>query len=285
MRKIYIICRRFSMQMSRQNISAYASSTAFFFFLSFIPMIIFMCTILPYTPLSEDDLISFARYFVPEAYDSFIVGIISQVYEKSAGILSVAVFFTVWSAGKGFLALIRGLNAINNVVEKRNYILLRLVACFYTILFLTVIILTLLIMVFGKLLVKQLTDHYVGMYYIFDALVHFRFIFGMIVMTFAFSLLYTFVPNKKMSLLLQFPGAMLATVIWVLFSWGFSVYVEYYADTAYGTLSLVMVMLLWLYIGMYIIMIGAYVNRYFQGDYKRVYRKVKEKKASLLRKA
>ena len=107
-RKLFLIYKDLSKQMSRQNISEFAASTAFFVFLSLIPMLIMICTIIPFTPLTEENLLTAFTEFVPNIFIPLITGLISQVYEKSAGILSIAAVFTVWSAGKGVLALIRG---------------------------------------------------------------------------------------------------------------------------------------------------------------------------------
>ena len=46
-----------SSRMRKQNISSHAASIAFFFFLSIVPMLIMICTIIPYTPLTEEDLV------------------------------------------------------------------------------------------------------------------------------------------------------------------------------------------------------------------------------------
>lgn len=279
MKRFMIMCKEFNRQMSRQNISAFASSTAFFFFLSLIPMTIVVCTIIPYTPLTEENLIEVAQMLLPETMDGLLIGIISQVYEKSAGILSVAVLVTIWSAGKGILALIRGLNAINNVVENRNYLVLRLVSSFYTVIVLVVLILSLIVMVFGNVLIQALGESHIGVHYLYNFFLHFRFLFVWGILIFIFAAIYTFVPNKKMKFTMQIPGAFFATIAWVLFSWGFSIYIDNYEGiTAYGTLSIIIAMLLWFYIGIYIIMIGAYINRYFRGDYKNVYRKIQERR-------
>ena len=52
-RTIISIWRDFSSQMKKQNISAYASSTAFFLFLSVIPMLMVVCAVIPYTPVTD----------------------------------------------------------------------------------------------------------------------------------------------------------------------------------------------------------------------------------------
>ena len=57
LRTIISIWRDFSSQMKKQNISAYASSTAFFLFLSVIPMLMVVCAVIPYTPVTEQNLV------------------------------------------------------------------------------------------------------------------------------------------------------------------------------------------------------------------------------------
>ena len=86
-------------------------------------------------------------------------GLIDSLYNSTVGVTSVAAVVTVWSAGKGMLALIRGLNAMNGVVEDRNYVFQRILASFYTIIFLAVILLSLVLMVFGNTLVRVLGEH------------------------------------------------------------------------------------------------------------------------------
>ena len=101
--------------MSRKNISAFAASTAFFLFLSLIPALMLLCAVIPYTPLTESNVMSALTQISPDTMDPLVVSIISDVYDKSVGLISVTAIGTLWSAGKGVLALMRGLNAINNV--------------------------------------------------------------------------------------------------------------------------------------------------------------------------
>ena len=82
-----------------------------------------------------------ATGITPDTMDSLVVNIIHDVYNKSIGIVSVTAVVTLWSAGKGVLALMRGLNVINDVEENRNYVVLRMVASFYTVLILILMIL------------------------------------------------------------------------------------------------------------------------------------------------
>lgn len=278
MRRLYTILSDFTKQMSKQNISAFSANAAFFIFLSLIPMLIMMCTIIPFTPLTEDNLLKVITDITPRAFDPLLISLVSQVYDKSAGILSVAALATVWSAGKGVLALMRGLNAINGVDEERNYFLIRAVASFYTIIVMIMLVITLIISVFGNVIVELLVSHIPHVGLLINGLMHLRFIVVWILLTAFLTLIYTYLPGKKRKLSYQIPGAAFSAIVWSAFSWLFSAYVDS-ADsvTAYGTLSVIILIMLWLYFCIYIVMVGAYLNRYFFSAYHVIYKHRKMK--------
>lgn len=278
MYKLYTIVRDFVKQMSKQNISAFSANAAFFIFLSLIPMLIMICTIIPYTPLTEEYLLEVITDLTPNAFNPLLVSLVSQVYDKSAGILSVAAVATVWSAGKGVLALIRGLNAVNGVVEERNYFLLRTVASFYTIVVMVMLIVSLIISVFGNVIVELIMRHVPHISLLFDGMLNLRFLFVWAIQTLLLTLMYAYMPSKKRKFFYQVPGAAFSAILWNAFSWIFSAYVDAYdGANAYGTLSIIILIMLWLYFGIYIVMIGAYLNRYFFPAYHVLYKRRKMK--------
>jgi len=263
-RKLFLIGQDFAGQMKKQNISAYAASIAFFFFLSLVPMLIMICTIIPYTPLTEENLVTAVTDLTPDKIDPLAESLIADVYDKSAGILSIALFATVWSAAKGVMALMTGLNAVNGVEEKRNYFVVRAVASLYTVVMLVVVILSLFLMVFGDQLVTLALHRIPQLEAVVSFAMNFRFILVWAVLTLLFAAVYAYVPDAKMKFKEQIPGAVFAAVVWSVFSWGFSIYVTYGNSYGiYGSLSIIIIVLLWMYFCMYIIMIGAYMNRYF----------------------
>ena len=197
-KRLLFIGYDFGKQMSRKNISAFAASTAFFLFLSLIPALMLLCAIIPYTPLTEANLMSAAREISPDAMNGLLTSIIADVYDKSIGIISVTAIATLWSAGKGVLGLMRGLNAVNDVEEDRNYLVLRMVASLYTVLMLIAILLSLLIMVFGNSLIKLIEGVIPQISYLFDLLMHFRSLFVWAVLTIVIELIYTYVLGARM---------------------------------------------------------------------------------------
>ncbi|MCX4351057.1 MAG: YihY/virulence factor BrkB family protein [Lachnospiraceae bacterium] len=265
LKRLAFIGYDFGKQMSKKNISAFASSTAFFLFLSLIPALMLLCSILPYTPVTEANLMNAARQITPEAMHALVTSIIADVYDKSIGIISVTAIATLWSAGKGVLALLRGLNAVNDVEENRNYLLLRLAACLYIVLLLAAVLLSLLIMVFGNSIIGLIEDIIPQTSYLFDLLLHFRSLFVWAVLTVVIALMYAYVPGTRQGFKMQLPGAVFAAVAWSVMTWAFSIYIDVFNGfTTYGNLTTIIILMLWLYAAMYIIMAGAYMNRYFK---------------------
>lgn len=249
--------------MRKQNINAFAASIAFFFFLSVVPMLILVCTIIPYTPLTEEDLVTAVTDVTPDVVDPLAESVIGDVYNRSAGILSIAAVATVWSAAKGVMALMQGLNAINGVEDTRNYFVIRLIASFYTLVMLVVIILSLFLMVFGNQLVTLTLHRIPELESVVAFFMNFRFVLVWAILSFLFAAVYAYVPDLKLKWKEQIPGAVFSAVVWSIFSWGFSLYLTYgNAYGVYGSLSIIIIVLLWMYFCMYIVMIGACLNRY-----------------------
>ncbi len=252
--------------MKKQNISSFAASTAFFLFLSFVPMLVMVCTILPFTPLTEENLAAALAQICPDMMVPLVRELVGEVYEKSAGILSVAAIATLWSAAQGVLALMRGLNAINGVEERRNYLVIRMIASLYTLVMLAIFLLSLFVMVFGNELAGVALYRFPRVRVMASFLMQFRFVFGWALLTLIFCAIYTYVPNRKLKFREQLFGAVMASLMWSIFSWGFSLYAELGGSySIYGSLSMIVVVMLWMYFCIYIVMIGAWVNRYREG--------------------
>ena len=267
--RIYLILRDFNWQMTKKNISAFAASTAFFLFLSMIPLLMSLCAVLPYTRLTEENLLHAITQFTPDAMDAMVVRIVSDVYARSAGTITVFALVTIWSAAKAMLALIYGLNAVNDFEEKRNYLVLRTIACFYTVIILVAIVIALLVMVFGNVIVDLLLADIPPLHIVVSFIMHFRFLISWVILTFIFAMIYAFVPSRKLRFKQQLPGAAFAAVLWSAASFAFAVYVDHFNGFGtYGSLTTVVILMLWFYMLMYILMIGAHVNRYFGPVYK-----------------
>ena len=266
-RLIYIF-RDFSKQMTKKNISSFAASAAFFLFLSVIPLLMALCAVLPFTPLTEGNLVMAIERVTPDVMNVFVEQIVADVYARSAGTITVYALVTLWSAAKAMMALIQGLNEVNDIVEKRNYIVLRTIASFYTIILLAATILSMFVMVFGNVIVGIALRDVPQLHVVAAFLIHFRFLLSWFLLTIIFAMIYTFIPGKQ-RFKRQLPGAAFAAVIWSVASYIFSVYVDNLNGFGtYGSLTMVVILMFWFYMMMYILLVGAHINKYFGPVYK-----------------
>ena len=264
-KKLYKIFDDFSKSVKRLNIDAYAACTSFFLLLSFTPMLILLCSILPFTKITALDLIEFFEGFMPEIFWNLVERLVNSVYSGGYAVLTVSAIVTLWTAAKGVASLVQGLNAVNDVEEKRNFFVRRGVCCLYTLILLAALYISLLLMVFGKSIARYLTNVWPHFTELQGVLVKPRHLYIFIILVFFFAMLYSFLPNKKQKFREQLPGAVFSALCWIGFSLIFSFYVSRYNPySMYGNFAVVIVAMLWIYFCLLFFLYGAYLNRYFK---------------------
>lgn len=265
-RKVIKGINRLLVSDADDHTGAYAAMSAFFFVLSLIPIILLLLTLVQYTPLTKVDVMSAVANVVPDSITPAILAIVNQVYNQSAAVIPITVLVAMWSAGRGVLAMTAGLNCIYKSHETRNYIFLRIRATFYTVSFLVVIVVTLVVLGFGNSISLFVEEHIPIASHVTQFMIEIRTItifFGLIV----FSLcIYKFLPNRKDRLFAQLPGAVFTAAGWLLTSFFVSKYMEIFKgfEDMYGSLTTIVLIMLWLYFSMYIMLLGGKVNVYFQ---------------------
>jgi membrane protein len=265
MRKILKILDSFGRQLKEDNITAYASSCAFFIFLSLIPMIMLLLAILPYTPVDPELLTKWVLEEFPAGTGSFIVSVLEEISNRSIGLISVSAVVTLWSAGKGINSLIAGFNAIDRTFDKRNGLWVRIIACLYTLVFLAGVLLMLIVVVCGKFIMEVSTVAFPRLSGAFEVMLHFRTLISIGVLSILFMLCYSLLPYKKHKFREQLPGAVLAATVWTGYSYLFSFYINRFgAFSMYGSLTAIIILMVWLYMCMYFLFLGDNLNKYFR---------------------
>lgn len=265
--------KEFIKSMNERHVTAYAAQAAYFIIISFIPFMLVLMTSVKYTPLTKAEVVHALLQVCPENFETFIQSIVNEVYEKSLGVVPVSAVIAMWSAGKGIQALTRGFNSIYQVKETRNFLMSRIRAVFYTLVFVISIILTLTLQVFGNSLQRELSSHFPFMEKIVTMIISMRVVITLSALCVAFLMMYKFIPNRKATFRSQFPGALLCAVCWSAFSFGFSLYIDFYNGAAnmYGSMTTIVLVLLWLYFCMMFVMLGAQVNHYFEAKIEEVH--------------
>ena len=247
------------------KLGVYASSGAFYLFLALFPTAALLCSLLPLLPFTQEALLDYLSAVMPDFMQELLKSIIDGMYSNSAAAFSVSVIALVWSAGKAFIGVMRGLNRIYSG-EDRSMLKLRGLSSLYMLVFLAFMLATLGLSLFQKTLMQSVAQRWPGVAGTAETLMKLRFLPGMLLLAFFFSLLYQFLPNARLRYVDQIPGALLSAALWMLLSWIFSLYLSRFgASSVYGSLATVAFALMWIYWCISLTLLGGCFNVWLCG--------------------
>ena len=265
--EIYFIIKGFTNRLKDDHISAFSAQAAFFLIMSIVPFLSLLLTLIKYLPISQTMLLDTVINVTPVPFEPLFTTILEELFAKSNGaILSVSVLVAIWSAAKGVLAIVRGLQAVYHVNESRNYFVLRFISAIYTVIFVTAIILTLLLLVFSNQIYYALKSDFPTAADFISIFIKQKFLLALCLLTLFFLVVYKLVRRSNNSFISLIPGAVIAALSWIVFSYAFSVYIDKFSDFSYtyGSLTTIVLLMLWVYFCMYLLFIGAEINSYFE---------------------
>lgn len=265
--RLYFTVKEITNKIMKDHVTAYAAQSSFFIIVCFFPMIILLFNILRYTPISEEFLLSVLTSLTPSQMNPLIQSVINEIYARpSVAIISISAIGMLWVAGKAFLGIAQGLNSIYGIEENRNYFLRRLSASLYTLIFIFVMVFSLLFLVFGNQILSVSREHFPVFALLIDALLQRKELILQCFLTIIFMFLYKYVPNRKSSLIKELPGAIFAAIGWQVFSFIYSLYINYSPGftAMYGSLATIVFAMLWLYFCISIVFYGAEINTFIE---------------------
>lgn len=252
------------------DIFGLAAQLAYFFLLSLFPLLLFLVTLLPYLPITQEDILGVICDFAPGDSMQLIETNINELSQKNGRLLSFGIIATIWSASNGINAIVKALNTAYEVKESRPFLIARGMSILFTFAMLFVFVVALLLPVFGKLIGVYLfakfglSDEFMSTW---NTL---RWLVSSIILFIVFTGLYWIAPNKKLKCLTVVPGAIFATVGWALSSLAFSYYVTNFGNysATYGSIGAIIVLMIWFYLTGVIIILGGEINAIYS-KYKR----------------
>jgi len=240
------------------RVSLHAAHASFFVITSAVPVasILFALT----GVLRPDGSVE-TLFKIPSSVLSDLLSHLTAELHSIPGVslLSFSTVTTLWSASRGISGIRSGIETIYGCTEKSGYVAHRLRSLLVTVLFILFLVATVGILLFGDFLGLQ------------SARIRFPVFAAVLIVS--FTGIYTAAARRsekvRCEIRLHIPGALFSTVGWIVFSWGYSLYIRHFpsATTLYGGLAAICLIMLWLYFCMMILLLGAEVNKlYFAGD-------------------
>lgn len=256
---------RFVQAVAKLRIPLYAANACYFIVLAVFPALVLILSILRYTGLQLENFTDILEGVIPAALLPTAQKLIINTYANSSSTLvSVSALVALWSASRGIHGIMTGLNGIYGVSEDRGYFYTRAISMLYTFAFLVVLLLTLVLHVFGTTIVELIPATTNPLLLFLTDIIDLRFFLLLIVQTLLFTAMFMVFPNRRNRLGDSLPGALLASIGWLVFSDLYSIYVEHFTRYAniYGSVYAVALSMLWLYCCLSIVFYGGALNRY-----------------------
>jgi membrane protein len=255
-------------EIQEDEVFGRAAQLSYYFLLALFPLLIFLTSVIGLIIGSGTDvsqsLFNYMARVVPPAAFQLIDSTMREVSAASSGSkVSFGILAALWAASNGMGAITEALNVAYDVKESRSWWKQRLVAVSLTIV-LSVLIITALAMVLaGDKVINSISANYASgsVFLMTWKIVQWPIVLA--AMLFAFALIYYFAPDvREQKWIWITPGAVVGVVLWLLVSFGFRIYLNYfdsYSNT-YGSLGAVIILMLWLYLTGVAVLIGGELN-------------------------
>ncbi len=258
-------------KMNTHRITGLAAEQAFYYLLSIFPSLILSLSILPYLSINPQVVSNFFQTFIPIETSQLIEEtFISILSERNNSLLTFGIVGTIWSASNGINAFIHSMNIAFDVTETRNYFMNRIFSIIMTFGLICAFIIALILPVFGNIIL-DLINQVLPISDEIQSLIHvLRWGIAVVIISIILAYLYKIAPNIHLSLRHVLVGAVIATILWLLVSLGFSFYINNFGNysATYGSLGGVIVLMLWLYLTGLSLIIGGEINAYL---YRNIY--------------
>ena len=270
-----------------EHIFAFAAQTAFFLFLAFFPLVSLIMSLSAFLPITQNQLIELICNVLPARFEDYVISIVNDIYEgRSYTMTIVSAGIALWSAAKGLLALRLGLNEVYRSREQRNILIIRGISSAYTALFLVMLVFMIPLNMFGTQIALFVINKFPDFDNVTMLVLGLRTLATFIILFLFFWMLFTIVPTRKLKAIRQVPGAVFTAIAWIAITKIMSLYIDQFMTNSYmyGSLTMVILIMLWLYFVSCMIFVGAQINEYlYLIKYKEEDRAIAEKKEAAKR--
>lgn len=252
--------------MDRLNLSLIAAGVGFFAMLSLFPALAVIVLLWSWfaDPGQIGTLLELAEEIVPpEVHDTIgaqLTGVMNAGSRPSLGwatLLSLLV--ALWSARAGVSALVRGLNAAYDIGHRPSILRRYMADIGVTLALCGLAFVTIAAAVVAPVLIRLLP---LGPAATLIAELG-RWIVAVAAIMLTLGVVYRYGPNRRGNRPGWItPGSIMATVLWMLVSIAFSIYVANFAhyNEVYGSLGAAVALLMWFYLSAFVVLLGGCLN-------------------------
>ncbi len=250
--------------MSRDKVGIYAAQASFFMILSIFPFTLLFFNLIGHLSINQNTIVHLINSYAPLSLKPLFLQIVGELYEHVSGTtVSITAIAAIWTSSKGMLSVMFGLYEISKIHQQRNYFISRFISMFYTVIFVIALAATMILLVFGNKIFNLAISMIPWLKNISIVTLMIRYLAVFLLLVLLFTLIYRMANLKLTTIIKVFPGAFFSALGWVIFSYFFSIYVDSFSGMSYiyGSFTAIIVFMLWIYFLIYIMFIGAEINK------------------------
>lgn len=246
------------------NVTVYSAQACYFIIVSAIPFLCLLISVISFLLPAEIYTI-FESYEFPKEIQGIIQKVIQQLLAtQKVSLLSISALVALWTASRGSDSLRAGLESVYEVPRSKKILKQQLLSFVNTFILIALILVNVVILLFGPTIL-----HALHLEEVMNWAVNLSPIVIYVGMCFVFDIIYMSTAKHsknehiRSGIKSHMPGAVFATTGWMTFSYGYALYMQYFpsASAIYGSLTAVCLIMLWLYVCVIILLLGAEVNK------------------------
>ena len=259
------LARRTWREVIEDDVLGLAAQLSYYFFLALFPAILFLLAVASFFPLSNitDDVgRSLGPFVSPQVLELIKEQMQRLANNENGGLLTFGVAGALWSSSAALVSIVGALNRAYDIDEGRPWWKVRLVAIGLTLGVALIVLVALSLVLVGPTLADKLgqTTGWGAPFEWTWLILQWPLVFALVAT--GIGLIYYFGPDAEQDWAWITPGAVAATMLWLLVSLLFKVYVANFTDYEglYGAVGGVIVLMLWFYVSGIAILTGAELN-------------------------
>jgi membrane protein len=262
------LLRRTWTEMMKDDMLGRASELAFNFVMAVFPALLFLLALFSifatHASGLREQLFGMLPYVLPLQAAELISKTIDEVLTAGAGgKLTFGVLLSLWAATSGTSSMMSALNAAYDVKERRPWWKSKVIALVLTLVVTALVLVALTLVLFGADISGWVGAHFGLQDRLVIAWRLIQWPIAFVLMTMAFAIVYYYGPDvKEQHWYWITPGSLLGVVLWLLTSFGFRLYLNYFNtySRTYGSLGAVIILMMWFYVTGLGFLVGGEIN-------------------------
>jgi membrane protein len=251
-------------EFNADNCLGLAAQLAYYLLLALVPALVCLIALTSFLPPQAiEQLMNSVATFAPGEMTQLVRDQLNSITQgQHGGLLTFGFAMALWSSSAAVVAVTDALNRAYDIDEARPWWKVRLIAILLTVGLAAFVLIAMGLILVGPTLAEWLAAR-TGLGGVFEwtwKILQWPIVFALVAT--ALAVLNYFAPDAEQDWTWVSPGAVLATVLWLLASLAFKIYVANFANynATYGSLGGIIVLMLWFYISGLAILMGAEMN-------------------------